>query len=78
MLKESKRVKQPLTIIRYKNGWSRASYKVPGQKGGQSRAVYVKWMRNGKTKRFYKDSYSSDGAFQHRKYKLGGPGGVRR
>ncbi|MFA5354072.1 MAG: RHS repeat-associated core domain-containing protein, partial [Thermodesulfovibrionales bacterium] len=55
-----------------KNGkFLRVSYEVPGSAGGESRAIYTKFVNDdGKTLKIYKDSYDRAGYFQHRKFKF--------
>lgn len=56
--------------VEEKSGFTYGSYTVPGRSGGQSRAEYVKVLdKNGDTLKVYKDSYSKDGSFVHRKIK---------
>lgn len=68
-LKKAKKAKGPLTVFRQKKGWTTATYSKRGSNKGQSRAVYIKSMKNGITKKLYKDTYNSDGSFKHRKDK---------
>jgi hypothetical protein len=49
----------------------RATWEVPGQRGGASRAVWNKIINDeGVTIRMYKDSYDAAGRFMHRKFKV--------
>ncbi|WP_313427638.1 DNRLRE domain-containing protein [Siminovitchia terrae] len=78
MAKEAKRLGAPLKVKKIKS-FTKASYSVPGRARGQSRAEYVKMINSrGKTVRFYKDTYTKDNKFYHRKFKKGGPSGERK
>ncbi|MED4226986.1 RHS repeat-associated core domain-containing protein [Neobacillus cucumis] len=78
MAKEAKRVGAILNTKTIK-GFTKAWYSVPGKAGGQSRAVYVKFINpKNKTVKFYKDTFTKDNRFYHRKFKKGGPSGERR
>jgi RHS repeat-associated protein len=49
----------------------RATWEIPGDGGGQSRAVWNKIINSeGRTVRMYKDSYDRGGRFQHRHHKF--------
>jgi RHS repeat-associated protein len=51
--------------------WIKATWEVAGEGGGESRAVWTKYINDeGETVKLYKDSYDRAGKFQHRKVKF--------